>query len=217
MTYHRYIRHRTEHSGFPVPIMHLRRKSFIPARKLRQQTTPSLTTVTTPAGGSGGMNAPSAGLMDFAPLWSTPATPITTVNASTLVAPSIIPSVATTKQHILGGIVNPEAYCDLCRNKIWNKYFIKMHKAKMLRQMEAEQSTTTFRLWLHPADRRTRTQAFALHLVLVVAFCSDGSTTSCSSSSSSSGRPRQQQLFSPERLRQMGIINAEEFGEICCQ
>ena len=121
------------------------------------------------------------------------------------------------QQHIPGGIVNPEAYCDLCRNKIWNKYFIKMHKAKMLRQMEAEQSTTTFRLWLHPADRRTRTQAFALHLVLVVAFYSDGGTTSCSSSSSSSGRPRQQQLFSPERLRQMGIINAEEFGEICCQ
>ena len=38
--------------------------------------------------------------------------------------------------------------------------------------MKAERSTGTFRLWLHPADRRTRAQAFALHLVLVVAFYS---------------------------------------------
>ena len=38
--------------------------------------------------------------------------------------------------------------------------------------MEAEPSTGTFPLWLHPADRRTGAQAFALHLLLVVAFYS---------------------------------------------
>ena len=106
-----------------------------------------------------GMNAPSAGLMDFPPLWSTPATtpPITTVISSTLVAPSLIPSVATTKQHIPGGIVNPEAYCDLCQKEFCNKYFLKMHKAKMHGIVPSDGSGTkgTFRLWLHPAERRT--------------------------------------------------------------
>ena len=134
------------------------------------------------------MNAPSAGLMDFAPLWSTPATSITTVNASTLVAPSIIPSVATTKQHILGGIVNPEAYCDLCQRS-FAAVFPQETKARMHDIVPPDESGTIDRdlpavasssgsshkstsLRSPPCSRRS--------------LLFDGGTTSCSSSSSSS-------------------------------
>jgi hypothetical protein len=34
-------------------------------------------------------------------------------------------------QHLPGGIVNPEAYCELCQKEFCNKYFLKRHKAKM--------------------------------------------------------------------------------------
>ena len=161
VTYHRCIRHQAEHGrNIPAPIMTTSPSKIIDSSSaVMATTTSSSTTVTTPAGGSGGVNAPSAGLKDFAPLWSTLVTtpPITTVN-STLVALSLIPMVATMKQHIPGGIVNPEAFCDLCQNKIWNKYFLKRHKAKMhdIVPPNGSGTTTTFRLWLHPADSCTR-------------------------------------------------------------
>ena len=129
-----------------------------------------------------------------------------------------IPSVATTKQHIPRGIDNPEAYCDLCQKGFCiQQYFLKRYKVKMHGIVPPDGSGTIDRdipavasssgsshkstsLRSPPCSRRR--------------LLFDGGTTSCSSSSSSSGRPRQQQLFSPERLRQMGIINAEEFCEI---
>ena len=82
-------------------------------------------------------------LMDFSPLWWTPVTtpPITTVNTSTLVALYLIPMVAIMNQHIPGGIVNPEAYCDFCQNEFCNCISSKDTKPRCtasFRQMKAE-------------------------------------------------------------------------------
>ncbi|XP_057366450.1 serine-rich adhesin for platelets-like [Daphnia carinata] len=106
-------------------------------------TIPSLAPITTPTSGMSGMSG-GAGLMDFFPMWPSQTTtpPVTSVN-STMVTSSMMPSLSTSsgKPPHLPGIVNPEAYCDLCQKEFCNKYFLKRHKAKMHGIVPPEGST----------------------------------------------------------------------------
>ncbi|KZS04464.1 Uncharacterized protein APZ42_032790 [Daphnia magna] len=90
-------------------------------------TIPSLAPMTTPTSATSG-----AGLMDFFPMWPSQTTtpPVSTVNNTMA---SMMSSSSTAKQQPphLAGIVNPEAYCELCQKEFCNKYFLKRHKAKM--------------------------------------------------------------------------------------
>ncbi|XP_045031549.1 LOW QUALITY PROTEIN: mucin-12-like [Daphnia magna] len=291
-------------------------------------TIPSLAPMTTPTSATSG-----AGLMDFFPMWPSQTTtpPVSTVNNTMA---SMMPSSSTAKQQPphLAGIVNPEAYCELCQKEFCNKYFLKRHKAKMhgivppdgptapsgnsapssgggssshkrsrshssktapsaavdlvkipptaavaspatslnlstaaseaiaehhhpssvpadAQETTATTPTTPFNLLVQgganesagvpPAKLDLNTSGgHSLSLLkiptpsLSAMFSSPPmdsphptrlthSKTPCSSSSSSAGgaalQSAPQQLFSPERLRQMGVINTEAFCEICCK
>ncbi|KAI9557504.1 hypothetical protein GHT06_017332 [Daphnia sinensis] len=91
-------------------------------------TIPSLAPITTPTSGM-------SGLMDYFPMWPSQTTtpPVTTVNNTMSTTSMMASSTSSSKQQQphLPGIVNPEAYCELCQKEFCNKYFLKRHKAKM--------------------------------------------------------------------------------------
>ena len=67
---------------------------------------------------------------EFFPMWMTPPT-------SGHSAPSHSKQQRHAHPHS-GGIVNPEAYCDLCQKEFCNKYFLKRHKAKLMHKLSVQ-------------------------------------------------------------------------------
>ena len=142
------------------------------------------------------MNAPSAGLMDFPPTLVDASDNFSNPDSQYQHAGCSFPhSIGSHHEATYSGRNRQSgSILRFVSKRVLQKVFLQETKARMTDIVPPDGSGTkgTFRLWLHPADRRTRAQAFALHLVLVIAFYSDGGTTSCSSSSSSSsGRLRQ--------------------------
>ena len=122
------------------------------------------------------MNAPSAGLMDFPPTLVDASDNFSNPDSQYQHAGCSFPhSIGSHHEATYSGRNRQSgSILRFVSKRVLQKVFLQETKARMTDIVPPDGSGTkgTFRLWLHPADRRTRAQAFALHLVLVIAFYS---------------------------------------------
>ncbi|XP_013784697.1 uncharacterized protein LOC106468805 [Limulus polyphemus] len=146
------------------------------------------------------------------------------------------------------GIMNIEAYCEICQKEFCNKYFLKKHKYRIHGIEESQKiSGTSDNNAISPEKNNTspaalRTESskhtFSTSFSVQNNICFNQNmlpkpsssvetvTTSATNSTNktllppkedSSNSEKGATTFTPDKLREIGVINADAFCELCCK
>ncbi|PNF42003.1 hypothetical protein B7P43_G12996 [Cryptotermes secundus] len=167
-----------------------------------------------------------------------PSTTLGTHNPKTpSLPPGISENIITNK---IPGNAQLKSFCDICQKKFCNKYFVRRHKAKIHgiidESLPASGSTSFLNssdcLRKQETDERGSTSADeAVEASKVkeepeqdseegrsVGDYPDISSTNCTKNSPTPSQQNSKEIaLSSDRLRKLGVINADAFCEICCK